>query len=256
MKRKALLLGVAMALAGPCAIAQAAQPANGSGVQAGAIDQEAIQALKTMGAYLLSLQRFQVSTELSGERVLADGQKLQHTAAARLDVSRPNKIKASISSARSEREILYDGKVVTIYAPSQKYYSSIAMVDTLGGLIQQLENRYGIELPLADLFAWGTSNAPTGTIDSAMNAGQDIVDGDVCEHYAFRQGKIDWQIWIAAGSRPLPRKLVITDRSDEARPQSVSTIRWTTSPRFSDSVFTFAAPKGARQIEAVPLTNQ
>ena len=38
-----------------------------------------IQALKDMGAFLQTLKRFRVSTELTGERVLADGQKLQHT---------------------------------------------------------------------------------------------------------------------------------------------------------------------------------
>ena len=39
------------------------------------VDPTAIQALKDMGAHLQSLKRFQVSTDLTGERVLADGQK-------------------------------------------------------------------------------------------------------------------------------------------------------------------------------------
>ncbi len=43
-----------------------------------------------MGAHLQTLKRFQVSTEMTGERVLADGQKLQHEATADLDVDRPN----------------------------------------------------------------------------------------------------------------------------------------------------------------------
>ena len=63
-----------------------------------------------------------------------------------------------------------------------------------------------------------------------MNAGQDFVGDDLCDHYAFRQGKIDWQIWITAGGKPLPRKIVITNRADEARPQSVSLIDWNLKP--------------------------
>ena len=74
-----------------------------------------------MGAHLLTLTRFQVSTGLTGERVLADGQKLQHTA-SRLDVARPNRLHAHISSPRSTREIFYDGKTVTLFIPAQKYY--------------------------------------------------------------------------------------------------------------------------------------
>ena len=48
-----------------------------------------------MGAFLQTLKRFRVSTELTGERVLADGQKLQHTATADMDVERPNKMRVT-----------------------------------------------------------------------------------------------------------------------------------------------------------------
>jgi hypothetical protein len=50
----------------------------------------AIQALRDMGAYLQSLSRFEVTTEMTGERMLADGQKLQHGATAFMLVARPN----------------------------------------------------------------------------------------------------------------------------------------------------------------------
>jgi len=82
-----------------------------------------------------------------------------------------------------------------------------------------------------------------------MNAGQDVIDGDLCDHYAFREGNIDWQIWITAGGKPLPRKLVITNRTDEARPQSVSLISWNLKPTFKDAAFKFAPPKGATAVE-------
>ena len=94
--------------------------------------------------------------------------------------------------------------------------------------------------------------ADFGKIESAMNAGQDFIDDDLCDHFAFRQGKIDWQIWITTGGRPLPRKVVITNRADEARPQSVSLIDWNLKPTFKDSVFKFTPPKGATKIEIVP----
>jgi hypothetical protein len=86
-----------------------------------------------------------------------------------------------------------------------------------------------------------------------MNAGQDFIGGDLCDHYAFRQGNFDWQIWIKAGSQPLPRKLVIVNRADEARPQSVSLIQWNLKPAFGDAVFNFTAPPGATRAEWVPL---
>jgi hypothetical protein len=106
MLRTIVMLGLlAMSMAATDANAQSAP---------NAVDPASIQALKDMGAYLQSLKRFRVSTELSGERVLADGQKLQHTATADMDVERPNKLRALMHSARSERQLFYDGKTVTL----------------------------------------------------------------------------------------------------------------------------------------------
>ena len=252
MIRKPLLLSLlSCALAIPLAQAQTTAAASAPAT-ANAVNPGAIQALKDMGAHLQTLQRFGVTVELSGERVLADGQKLQHSATADMDVARPNRFFVAMSSARSTRELFFDGKTVTLFTPAQKFYSSAEFSGTIGQVIEGLKKRYDIEVPLADLFLWGTDLAPLDKIDSAMNAGQDIIDGDLCDHYAFRQGKVDWQIWITAGAKPLPRKVVITDRSDDARPQSVSLISWDLKPKFKDSVFSFAPPKGSSKIELVP----
>jgi hypothetical protein len=202
---------------------------------------------------LQSLKRFGVSVDLTGERVLDDGEKLQHTATADMDVARPNKLYAKMSSARSTRELFYNGKVVSLFTPAQMFYSSVEFTGNLDELVEKLEARYGVEVPLSDLFLWGTADAPVDKIDSAMNAGQDFVGRDLCDHYAFRQGTFDWQIWITTGAKPLPRKLVITNRSDDARPQSTSVIDWDLKPTFKDSAFTFIPPKGAKKVELVPL---
>jgi len=252
MVRTILVLSMlAVSLAAPGAIAQPA-PA-GAAAPANAVDPASIQALRDMGKFLQTLQRFEVSTELSGERVLADGQKLQHTATADLDVERPNKLRAVMLSARSERQLFYDGKSVTLYTPAQKYYSTVDFTGTIGELISRLKDRFGVEVPLSDLFLWGTPAAPLDKIESAMNAGQDFIGDDLCDHYAFRQANVDWQIWITTGSKPLPRKVVITNRADEARPQSVSLIDWNLKPTFKNTVFKFTPPKGATKIEIVPL---
>ncbi|MDQ0141060.1 DUF2092 domain-containing protein [Cupriavidus necator] len=233
-----------------------AVPAANAAPAANAVDPAAVQALRDMGKYLQTLRQFQVDVDLSGERVLADGQKLLHGATARIDVQRPNKLRAQMRSARSARDLMYDGKTVVLYLPEQKYYSQAPFTDNLGELVGRLRERFGIEIPMADLFLWGTPQAPLDGMSSAMNAGRDMVGDTLCDHYAFRQGDIDWQIWIATGPRPLPQKLVITNRNDEARPQSVSSIRWNLNPRLGDSLFTFTPPKGATQATFVPLKNR
>jgi hypothetical protein len=239
------LLALALVSGAPGASAQTAAPA------ASAVDPATVQALKNMGAHLQSLQKFHVTNELTGERVLTDGQKLQHMASAAMDVQQPNRIRVKMSSARSQRELFYDGKLVTLFTPAQKYYTSVPFAGSIGDLATTLQAKYGVELPLADLFVLGTPAAPLDKLDSAMNAGQDFVGDDLCNHYALRQGNFDWQIWITVGDKPLPRKLVITNRGDEARPQSVSLIDWDMKSVLASSAYTFKPPKGAKAIDMV-----
>ena len=257
MVRKKLVLSLlAVMIAAPGIHAQTAPAAAAAPAAANAVDPGSIQALKNMGAHLQTLKRFKVTTDLTGERVLADGQKLQHSATANLEVVRPNMLRARMFSARAEREIFYDGKLATIFIPAQKAYSTVEFTGNLGELVNKLEERYGVEIPMADMFLWGTPAAPLDKIESAMNAGQDFIGNDLCDHYAFRQGNMDWQIWITTGAKPLPRKLVITNRSDEARPQSVQYFDWNLKPTFKDSIFKFTPPKGATAVELRSLESK
>ena len=239
----------------PTAPAPVPAPAAQSSPQAAAqpVDPAAVQALKAMGAHLQTLTQFRVSTQVTGERVLSDGQKIQHSARASLDVARPNRLHVRMDSARTQRELFFDGKVATLYTPQKKYYSSVPFTGEIGALMVVLRDRYGIQAPLSDLFAFGTPQAPLDTIESAMSVGQDVVGDDLCDHYAFRQAGLDWQIWIQAGRAPLPRKIVITNRADEARPQSVSVIDWNLKPRFTDTAFKFTPPRASTLVELVPL---
>jgi len=257
MIRNLLALSVlSLSLGAPGLHAQTPPASAPAAPAANPVDPAAIQALKDMGAHLQTLKRFSVSTALTGERVLADGQKLQHSATAVMDVERPNRLRVRMFSARNERELFYDGKTVTLWTPSQNFYSTVPFTENLDVLGQRLEERYGVEIPLSDLFLWGTAAAPLEKMASAMNAGQDFIGKDLCDHYAFRQGDIDWQIWITTGKSPLPRKIVITNRTDEARPQSVSLIEWNLKPTFNNASFRFTPPKGAKAIELLPRKTQ
>jgi len=165
MVRRLLALGLlAMSLAAPGTQAQTA-PAGTAPPAVNAVDPASIQALKDMGAFLLTLKRYQVSTEVTGERVLADGQKLQHSASAKLDVVRPNRLHVTMRTAFSQRELTYDGKVVTLYFPAQKYYSTVEFSDTIGDLIDRFEANYGVQIPLQTCFSSG--RRPHGSTTSS-----------------------------------------------------------------------------------------
>ncbi len=75
--------------------------------------------------------------------------------------------------------------------------------------------------------------------------------GVACHHLAFSQPTIEWQIWIDAGDKPLPRKLVISYVQEPGEPQYSAVIRrWNLESKVPEGLFTFEAPEGARRIDA------
>lgn len=225
-----------------------AAPQAATAAAAPAVEPEAIAALERMGAYLRTLRTFEVTARSTTENVMDDGFKLQFDGKAELKVRRPDRLRVDISSDRKQRQIYYDGKSVTVYGPRVKYYATVPAPPTLHATIEVLTKKYGIELPLADLFYWGTDAAPLADITTARYIGPAKVDGKPAEQYAFRQEGVDWQVWIQAGSAALPLKLAITSREQPAAPTHIAWLRWKLAPRLDETAFVFKPPAGAMKI--------
>ena len=159
-----------------------------------------------------------------------------------------------MASDRKTREFFYDGKTFTIYGPRNKYYASFPAPATLREVVAAAEEKYGIALPLADLFRWGTDPVRRETIRAAALVGPATVGDTPCDHFAFRQEGIDWQVWIQKGDSPLPRKLVITTTEDEAQPQYTAVLDWNLAPALNDNMFTFKPPEGSYRIAIREVT--
>jgi hypothetical protein len=212
------------------------------------IDPAAMKALNQMGAYLRTLKDFQVQAEITTEDVLEDGEKLQYGSTTTLLAQMPSKMRVSIEGEQKSRLFLYDGKSFTLFARRAGYYATVPAPETIGKLIQALRDKYDVEIPLVDLFLFGGPNASTNEITDATDVGPGSVDGETCEHYAFRQPGLDWQVWIQLGDYPLPRKLVLTTTTDEARPQHTSVLTWNLAPSYNAEAFVFDPPDDAHKI--------
>ena len=218
---------------------------EGHAQQAATIDPEAMAALQKMGAYLRSLTSFQVKAATTDEDVLDDGQRIQYAGEANILARMPDRLWAEVSNDRFQRMYLYDGSSFTLFARRLNLYATVPAPPTIGQLAEKLEERYGFSVPLVDLFRWGSSGWSPEGITGAFDVGPSVVAGTTCEHYAFRQDDIDWQIWIQRGDHPLPRRLVITTKTDEARPQHTAVFTWNLAPSFNEATFTFDPPAGA-----------
>jgi len=219
-----------------------------------AIEPEAIAALEKMGAFLRDQKSFTVKTSSETDYALASGQNIRLTQSGKLRVKRPDHLRADIISDRKQREFFYDGKTFTMNGPAVGYYTSVPAPPTIVELAEQLEDRYGLQLPLVDLFFWGTEKSNVDQIQAATVVGASKVDGVEVEQYAFRQPGLDWQIWIEKGDRPVPHKLVMTTTDVQTRPEYAVELDWELGTNHDDSLFTFVPTKDSRQIalEEVP----
>jgi hypothetical protein len=212
------------------------------------VDPGAIAALNKMGEYLRSLKSFQVQAATTRDEVLDDGQQIQRDSHVDLLARMPDRLRAEVNNADQHRLYLYDGKNLTVWGERVNFYATVAAPPTVGKLVTLLDDKYDIRIPLEDLFFWGTPQSKVGDIKSAMDVGPTEVEGVTCEHYAFRQEGLDWQVWIQEGDFPLPRRLVITTLSDDARPQYIAVLTWNLAPSFNDATFEFDPPPGAQKI--------
>jgi hypothetical protein len=212
------------------------------------IDPDAMEALNKMGAYLRSLKTFQVDSEGTNDDVLEDGQIVTDTKTNTLLSVKPNLLRAELKSDDKDVFLFYDGKNFTVYGKGMNYYATVPAPATTAQLVDKVYNDYDVEIPLIDLFKWGTDNSAIRKITSAFDVGPSTVQGITCEHYAFRQEGLDWQIWIQLGDYPLPRKFVIRTLTDDARPQHTANLVWNLAPSYNEAAFAFDPPAGALRI--------
>ncbi|VVE62332.1 hypothetical protein PCA31118_00976 [Pandoraea captiosa] len=218
------------------------------------MQQGAVDALTKMSRYLRSLKRFHVDADTVTDAVLSTGQNVGFLHHTELSVQRPDKVRAVVTGQARNRGFVYDGKTFTLYEQSQgkRYYSQVGAPPTIDGLIRDIDEKYRIGMPLADLFYWGMDPDDAAQLRSALFIGLDRVGGEWCNHYAYQQPDVDWELWISAGSRPVPCRFVITDTSQPSRPRHSVNYRWDVNPTFAAGTFTYKVPAGAQRIEMRP----
>jgi hypothetical protein len=213
-----------------------------------AIEQPALDALSKMGEFLKSLGQFEITSDTTTEYVLDDGQKVMLAGTATIKARRPDRFLIDVASDRKVRQFYYDGETLTVFSPRQGFYAVVDAPPTIRETLDAAYQRYGIALPLQDVFQWGDPEAKTSEFQSAIWVGPAKLGDTVCDQYAYRTADADLQLWIARGDEVLPRKIVITSRGDPALPQYVATLDWRLDPNVTDETFVFTPPSDAQQI--------
>ena len=212
------------------------------------IEPASIEALKKMGDHLQSLQNFTIKADTTTEVVLDTDQKLEIGGEATYAVKRPDHLRIDLLTDVVHGELVYDGKTLIYASPNQKTYAQVPAPATIKETLERAAQRYNLQFPLADLFAWGTKDAPIAIIREGFFVGHAIVDGKQTDHWAFRGHDQDAEIWIATEGSPLPLKISLVDREDMTRPRITTVLQWSENADIPANTFEYKPPEGASQI--------
>ena len=219
------------------------------------VEPEAIAALDKMGESLRALTDWSVDAVATNETVLDTGQKLQFGGTVRIVAHKPDRLLISVKSDTQSRDFYYNGKTVAVVAPKLKYYAEKPAPPTTKEVLAALNDKFGIDIPLADLFLWGTDPKYKAALISGYTVRPATIDGQSCMQYAFRQDSADWQVWLPASGPSLPCKLVITSTDDDSMPQYSAILKWKTGTPAPAGTFDFKPPAGYNKI-ALPEVSE
>jgi hypothetical protein len=214
-----------------------------------AVEPRADELLKRMGDYLGQAQFFSVRAEVWQDVQLSSGQRIQAGRTIELQVRRPNRLRAQVHSPRRNRELIYDGNAITLLNRVSNFYGAVHTSGSLDEAMDLACERFGITMPLEDFIRSDPHKDLLEKATSGADIGPVSVMGAPCEHLAFTQDNIDWQIWIEDGPRPVPRKFVITYKDEPDSPQYTAIFsNWDFTTKLPDFVFKFEPPPGASKI--------
>jgi len=237
-----LTAGVFALVLAPAMLTAADKPAS-------RLDPQALDALKRMSETLAGAKAFTYQSRSILEVPAVTGQFITLFSEAQVAMQRPNKVAARLGGEAPRFNFYYDGKTVTAYAPGTNVYSTMPAPPTIDAMLPDLQRETGIRFATAPLFSSDPYRILTHGLTSAAMVGPATVNGVACEHYAFRAPGANWEIWVEANSRALPRRLAVTFT---ARPNFPRTIvefsRWNLHPWLFASDFAFRKPAGAKEI--------
>lgn len=239
----------------PWAIALVVAAVGIAGVSASYADEtHAKSLLKGMSDYLAAQKAISFDYDSTLEIVSQQNQKLGLASSGSLTLNRPDKIHATRNGGFANVEMTYDGKTLTLLGKNAHAYSQVETPGTIDHLVDELRDKYGRPVPAADLLMSDVYKQLMPMVVDVKDLGSGVIGGVECDHLAFRTEDVDWQIWIAQGSRPYPCRYVITSTKVTGGPQYTIDVRaWKAGTEVASDSFQMQLPAGLKKVNPSDL---
>jgi hypothetical protein len=250
------LVMVGLLLAGGPSLAQTAQTPQPlpPAAQATAPEPDPRQVLQKMCDFLKSQPQFTVKAEVTDDQVYYGGKKLQYGLDMDLRVRRPDRLRVDAVGDLVDQQLYYDGKTITLYDKNSNVFGTLSVPPDIEGALEKANQECGLRVALTDLASPRLWELLNQRIQHALYVGLHQVRGVPCHHLSFDSGAAQLQLWVDAGSQPIPRKAVLTHKELPGSPQFTAYLHdWDFSSQLGDDLFAFTPPEGAAKIKFLPV---
>lgn len=228
----------------------AAQPAKPVPPPAPVIEKYALERLKQMSEKLASAKSFTYrSNNFMEVQAEATGQFLTFFVETEVALQRPNKLRVNVFGDVPGFQFYFDGVKVTAFDPQKNVHSVSEPIATIDEMLEFVTSKAHINFPSADFMYSNPYAVMTKNLTHAIVVGPSMVNGVPCEHFAFMEPGLNWEIWIENGKRALPLRLAMTYKQVPNFPRFMIEYKdWNLDPKLNADIFVFKAPSNSRQI--------
>jgi len=218
------------------------------------LDARADELVRKMSELLAGAQAFALEAEEVYDDVPEHQPRTQLTGRRRVALRRPDRLAGDAEGDAINRSVWYDGKTFSALDKAQNVYATAEVPPTVDEALDAIFERTGMVVPLADFLYSDVYTRLMESVQRGVYLGIHQAAGVPCHHLSFEQETIDWQLWIDAGEKPLPRKLVIAYKTEDEVPQYAVTIhKWNLEAVLPEEIFRFEPPEGATKIDLPTL---
>ena len=218
------------------------------------MDERAMAVLQRATAALSQAQGFSVTVDIGFDAVQDSGRKIEFGETRQIVLRRPDRLRVDATTRDgAQSTILFDGTDITIVHPQDNVYATAARPGSVDEAIAYFVQDLGMRFPMAEMLTSHLAQRLPEQVRVADYVEVATIAGVPCDHLALRGDETDMQVWVAQGQHPLPRRVVITYRHADGRPQFWAQFSdWNLAPAAPDGLFTFTPPAGAAPIAFSP----
>jgi len=228
----------------------AAQPVKPAPPPAPIVEKYALDRLKQMSDKLASSKAFTFRASSFIEVPAITGQFLTLFTESDIALQRPNKLRVDVSGDVPGFQLYFDGAKLSAFDPQKNLHSVSDPLATIDVMLDFVLTKAQINFPSADFMYSNPYAVMTKNLTHAIVVGPSMVNGVPCEHFAYMEPALNWEIWIENGPRALPLRLAMTYKQVPNFPRFMVEYKdWNLNPKLSADLFVFKAPANSKVIE-------